>query len=151
MNLKKLKQSFAEVTKKIGFKTTFGCFVKETNEVIVVLSFQKSNFSPQVYLNIKLFVQGIFGKKYQISRDLVNNDVGDIFRRSPNDYDRIFYLNADLPDNERVRLLNAFVDDFLSKFVLQASTIKGILLLAEHGDVFLFPAVRDALEKILRP
>ena len=63
MNLKDLKRSFAEITKSIRLETKFGGFVKETEEVVIVLSFQKSNYSTQVYLNIKLYVQGIFGKK----------------------------------------------------------------------------------------
>ena len=60
MNLKVLKRTFAEITKSIGLETKFGGFVKETEEVIVVLSFQKSCYSSLVYLTIKLFIQGIF-------------------------------------------------------------------------------------------
>lgn len=43
MNLKVFKRTFAEITKSIGLETKFGGFVKETEEVIIVLSFQKSN------------------------------------------------------------------------------------------------------------
>lgn len=148
MNLKVLKRTFAEITKSIGLETKFGGFVKETEEVIIVLSFQKSNYSSQVYLNIKLFIQGIFGKNYQISRDMVNNDVGDVFRRAPKDYDQIFDLGSDLPDNERIEYLKKFIDEFLSGFIQQTSTVKGIMLLAEQGELFLFPAVKSELEKI---
>ena len=45
----------------------------------------------------------------------------------------------------RIEHLKRFVDDFLSGFVQQASTVKGITLLAEQGDVFLLPAVKKAL------
>ncbi len=145
MILKELKCFFTEATKSMGFESKFGCLVKTTNEVIVVLSFQKSCYSSLVYLNIKLFIQGIFGKNYQISRDMVNNDVGDVFRRAPKDYDQIFDLGSDLPDNERIEYLKKFIDEFLSGFVQQASTVKGITLLAEQGDVFLLPAVKEAL------
>ena len=145
MILKDLKYFFTEATKSVGFESKFGCFVKTTNEVIIVLSFQKSYYSSQVYLNIKLFIQGIFGKKYQLSREMVNNDVGDVFRRAPKDYDEIFDLSSNLPDNIRIEHLKRFVDDFLSGFVQQASTVKGITLLAEQGDVFLLPAVKEAL------
>lgn len=150
MNLKVLKRTFAEITKSIGLETKFGGFVKETEEVIIVLSFQKSNYSSQVYLIIKLYIQGVFGKNYQISRDMVNNDVGDVFRRAPKDYDEIFDLSSNLPDNIRIEHLKRFVDDFLSGFVQQASTVKGITLLAEQGDVFLLPAVKSELEKFFR-
>lgn len=147
MELKDLKRSFAEVTQSIGFELKFDCLVKATNEIIIVLSFQKSKHSPQVYLNIKLFIQGIFGKNYQLSREMVSNDVGDIFRRSPKDYDQIFYLSTDLPDSVRVERLKAFVDDFLSGFVQQASTVKGVKLLVEQGELVLLPAVKMALEE----
>ena len=148
MNLKVLKRTFAEITKSIGLETKFGGFVKETEEVIIVLSFQKSNYSSQVYLNIKLYIQGVFGKNYQLSREMVVNDVGDVFRRAPKDYDQIFDLGSDLPDNERIEYLKKFIDEFLSGFIQQTSTVKGIMLLAEQGELFLFPAVKSELEKI---
>lgn len=146
MNLKVLKRTFAEITKSIGLETKFGGFVKETEEVVIVLSFQKSNYSTQVYLNIKLYVQGIFGKKYQLSRELVCGDVGDVFRRAPKDYDEIFNLNTDLSDNARIEYLKKFIDEFLSGFVQQVSTVKGIMSLAEKGELFLLPAVKEALK-----
>ena len=146
MNLKVLKRTFAEITKSIGLETKFGGFVKETEEVIIVLLFQKSNYSSQVYLNIKLYIQGVFGKNYQISRDMVNNDVGDVFRRAPKDYDEIFDLSSNLPDNIRIEHLKRFVDDFLSGFVQQVSTVKGIMSLADKGELFLLPAVKEALK-----
>lgn len=148
MNLKVLKRTFAEITKSIGLETKFGGFVKETEEVVIVLSFQKSNYSSQVYLNIKLYIQGVFGKNYQLSREMVVNDVGDVFRRAPKDYDQIFDLGSDLPDNERIEYLKKFIDEFLSGFIQQTSTVKGIMLLAEQGELFLFPAVKSELEKI---
>lgn len=148
MNLKVLKRTFAEITKSIGLETKFGGFVKETEEVIIVLSFQKSNYSSQVYLNIKLYIQGVFGKKYQLSREVVVNDVGDVFRRAPRDYDEIFNLNTDLSDNARIEYLKKFIDEFLSGFVQQVSTVKGIMSLAEKGELFLLPAVKSELEKI---
>ena len=148
MNLKVLKRTFAEITKSIELETKFGGFVKETEEVIIVLLFQKSNYSSQVYLNIKLYIQGVFGKNYQLSREMVVNDVGDVFRRAPKDYDQIFDLGSDLPDNERIEYLKKFIDEFLSGFIQQASTVKGIMSLAEKGELFLFPAVKSELEKI---
>ena len=150
MNLKVLKRTFAEITKSIGLETKFGGFVKETEEVIIVLSFQKSNYSSQVYLNIKLYIQGVFGKNYQLSREVVVNDVGDVFRRAPKDYDQIFDLGSDLPDNERIEYLKKFIDEFLSGFIQQTSTVKGIMLLAEQGELYLLPAVKSALKKISR-
>lgn len=150
MNLKVLKRTFAEITKSIGLETKFGGFVKETEEVIIVLSFQKSNYSSQVYLNIKLYIQGVFGKNYQLSRELVCSDVGDVFRRVPKDYDEIFNLNTDLSDNARIEYLKKFIDEFLSGFVQQVSTVKGIMSMAEKGELFLLPAVKSELEKIFR-
>ncbi|MBQ3777212.1 MAG: hypothetical protein II835_03860, partial [Fibrobacter sp.] len=108
------------------------------------------NYSSQVYLNIKLYIQGVFGKNYQLSREVVVNDVGDVFRRAPKDYDQIFDLGSDLPDNERIEYLKKFIDEFLSGFVQQTSTVKGIMLLAEKGELFLLPAVKSELEKIFR-
>ena len=79
---------------------------------------------------------------------MVVNDVGDVFRRVPKDYDEIFNLNTDLSDNARIEYLKKFIDEFLSGFVQQVSTVKGIMLLAEQGELFLFPAVKSELEKI---
>ena len=85
-------------------------------------------------------------KKYQLSRELVCGDVGDVFRRSPKDYDQIFDLGSDLPDDERIEYLRKFIDEFLSGFIQQTSTVKGIMLLAEQGELYLLPAVKRALK-----
>ena len=77
---------------------------------------------------------------------MVVNDVGDVFRRAPKDYDEIFNLNTDLSDNARIEYLKKFIDEFLSGFVQQVSTVKGIMSLAEKGELFLLPAVKEALK-----
>ena len=56
-------------------------------------------------------------------------------------------MGSNLPDNERIEYLKKFIDEFLSGFIQQTSTVKGIMLLAEQGELFLFPAVKSELEK----
>jgi hypothetical protein len=146
MELKNFTKYFAEYISQIGFKSKFGGFIRKSDAVIIVLSFQKSNYSPQVYLNIKLFVQCFFGKEYLISRELINKDIGSIFRRAPKEFDEIFNLGNHIHDDVRIEYLKNFIDNYLRDFVQVALTIEGIKSLAEQGELFLLPAVKNYLK-----
>ena len=79
MDSKEFKNLFDTVAKANDFERAFGGWFKESSESIIVLDLQKSNFGDYYELNIKIFVQGIFGNKYTKSRDLVRKHTGDIF------------------------------------------------------------------------
>ena len=73
MNKKEFKKLFSDCSKKHGFEFLHGGWFSETGECIYVMYLQKSNFSENYYLNIKIYVQGSFGNKYTKSKDLITN------------------------------------------------------------------------------
>ena len=83
MQNKEFKKIFDLVAQNNGFEKAFGGWFRESNECIVSLDLQKSNFSNLYYLNIKIFVNGMFGHCYSKSKALIK-DTGNIFRREPN-------------------------------------------------------------------
>ncbi len=62
MESKDLKKIIEEVAKRNCFKLVNSNWVKESEETIMVLNLQKSNFSNKYYLNIRVFIKGLFDK-----------------------------------------------------------------------------------------
>jgi len=71
MDTKEFKRLFDEVAKSHNFERAFGGWFKESHECIVVLDLQKSNYGGYYYLNLKIYIQGVFNKHYSKSKDLV--------------------------------------------------------------------------------
>lgn len=71
MDSKDFKGAFNEIARKSGFEKACGGWFKESDECIAVLDLQKSNYGDYYELNIKLFVQGMFGNHYVKGKDLV--------------------------------------------------------------------------------
>ena len=60
MDNTEFKKQFGEIAKASRFDRAFGGWFKESNETIIVLELQKSNFGNYYQLNIKVFIQGFF-------------------------------------------------------------------------------------------
>jgi len=143
MDNKEFKELFNEMAKRYHFEKAFGGWFAESNECIIALDLQKSNFRDSYYLNIKIYVQGLFGNSYKKSKDLVKRDVGNIFRRSPKEYEDVFDLEIESDDERRQERLENLFTEFINPFVDQALSKVGIKKLEEQGVVFLLPAVKE--------
>lgn len=71
MNSKEFKGVFGDIAKNYGFESAFGGWFRDGNESIIVLDLQKSNYGDYYELNIKIYVQGMFGNNYFRNKDLV--------------------------------------------------------------------------------
>ena len=131
MDSKEFKKLFGYLAKN-GFESIFGGWFKESAECIVVLDLQKSNYGNYYELNIKVFIQGLFGKLYIKGKDLVKKDTGDIFIRQPNDYKELFDLDNKISDSEREimldELFNVFIVPFTSQMLSKNSIRKSYVL-----------------------
>lgn len=145
MDNKEFKTVFNEIARKNNFSKAFGGWFRESAECIVVLDLQKSNFSNLYYLNIKIYVQGMFGNTYVQSKDLVKKDVGDIFKRQPPNYNNLFDFNTQVDDLRRQEWLERLFNEFIDPFANKALSKTGIRELSEKGEVYLLPAVRKEL------
>lgn len=146
MQSKEFKKIFTAAAQKNGFEKALGGWFRESKECIVSLDLQKSNYSNLYYLNIKIFVQGMFGNHYSRSKDLVK-DTGDIFRRQSKDYDDAFDLDSSINDVERKLRLDTLFNEFINPFTKDALTKNGIRDLAHKGEIYLLPAVKKDLEQ----
>lgn len=147
MESKELKKRFGEIAKENDYNTAFGIWYKESSECLFILSLQKSNYSNLFYLNLKIFIQGAFETTYKIDKEL-KNDTGDIFRRSPKEYDQYFDFEVELSDDDRINGLKKLFADFINPFSEKALERNGILQLEETSEIALLPAVKEELEKM---
>lgn len=147
MESKDLKKVLGKIAADNGYSTAHGIWYKESTDCIFTLSLQKSNFGNYFYLNLKIFIRGIFGKEYKIDKAL-KNDVGDIFRRSPKEYDQYLDFDIELADDSRISSIKKLFQEFINPFVENALKIEGIFELEKSGEVFLLPAVKGELTKL---
>ncbi|MCW3111002.1 MAG: hypothetical protein JWQ09_5508 [Segetibacter sp.] len=136
------KKIFDNLAKINGFLSAFGGWFKESNECILVLDLQQSNYSNLYYLNIKIFIQGSFGRQYSKEKDLVKKKVGNIFIRQPIEYNNAFDLESSMNDDERRLLLENLFVNFLNAFSNKVLTRAGIKELVEKNEIPSFPATK---------
>jgi len=126
MDGKTFKKTFSDVACQNGFEHAFGGWFKESNECIVALMLQRSNYGNYFDLNIKVFIQGSFGAHYSKSKELLNGGSEIIFKRQPKEYNHIFNLELPIEDGERKEELEKFFRDFVDEFSENSLTKNGI-------------------------
>ena len=144
MENKNFKKLFGEIVRLHRFEGSHGGWFKESEECIIALDLQKSNFSNIFYLNIKVYIQGVFGMNYFKSKDLVKKDTGDIFSRQPNEYNDIFDLDSPMEYELRKKRLEKLFQEVIVPETNKTLTRAGIKELAEAG-MFILPAVKGEL------
>lgn len=145
MNSNEFKNIFDVTAKGNRFEKAFGGWFKESAECIAVLDLQKSNFGDHYDLNIKIFVQGMFGNTYTKSKALVKKHSGDIFTRQPNEYKDVLDFDMLMDDSNRKNRLEELFKEFIKPFTDKALTRKGLIELESQGRIFLLPTVKEEL------
>jgi Domain of unknown function (DUF4304) len=149
MDSKEFKNLFSEIAKTNGFEKSFGGWFIESSESIIVLDLQKSNFGDYYELNIKIYVQGMFGNNYTKNKDLVKKDTGDIFRRHPQEYKNVFDFDVSMVSDERKKKLMQLFSGFIKPFTEKALSRQGLKELEAQGEISLLPAVKKELAQII--
>lgn len=145
MDSKEFKKLFGEEAKFNSFESAFGGWFKDSVESIIVLDLQKSNFGDYYEMNIKIYIQGMFGNKYSKSKNLVKRDVGNIFRRQPPEYNSVFDFDLTMDDEKRKEKLGQLFRDFIVPFADKALSKSGLIELANNGEIIILPAVKAEL------
>lgn len=145
MDNKEFKNIFDEVAKRNNFEKAFGGWFIESTECIVILDLQKSNFGDFYELNIKIFVQGMFGNTYAKGKELVKKHTGDIFIRQPNNYKDVFDFDTSMDDGLRKQRLEELFKEFIKPFSDKALSRQGLNELEAKEKIFLLPAVKAEL------
>ena len=145
MNSKEFKNVFGEVAKTIRFESAFGGWFKESSESIIVLDLQKSHFGDYYEMNIKVYIQGMFGNHYTRNKDLVKKNIGNVFRRQPSEYNDVLDFDTYMDDETRKNRLEKLFVEFIVPFTDKALSKSGLNTLSENGEIIFLPAVRKEL------
>jgi hypothetical protein len=144
MDIKEFKKLFSKVAIANGFTAAYGGWFRESPESVVVLDLQKSNFGNYVELNIKVFVQGLFGTHHTRNKEMVKALTGDVFFRPPELYRGALDLDDVIP-NERKAAIKRLFHEFVMPITADALSRAGLGTLAARGSVHVLPAVRREL------
>jgi hypothetical protein len=144
MEKEQFKSLFDKIAKKYGFRSSFGGWYIKNDNIIVILELQKSSFSNSYYLNIKIFIQGLFGKTYSIDKALVKSSSG-IFTKQLRDMD-VLNLEINMTDEQRKFELEILFRDILVPFVTKSLSLDGLKELTKEGVLVLLPAVKKELD-----
>jgi len=142
---KQFKKLFSEIAIANGFTRAHGGWFQESPECVVVLDLQKSNFGNYFELNLKVFIQGLFGRRYVQSKNLVKKDTGDVFGRPPERHTNALDLSLSMSGAERHEVLEALFREFVNPTAVDALSREGLKSLESRGAVYLLPAVRHEL------
>jgi len=145
MNIKEFKLLLDNSSELYGFEKYFGGWIKASTECIAVLELQKSKFGNFYYLNIKIYIKGLFKRNYMPSKELIKNPMGDLTSRETQLRNSTFNLDDPITDEQRKDDLEKILDTIIMPFVNQTSTRSGILELASQNKIFLLPAVKEEL------
>lgn len=145
MDTKSFKKLFSAVATANGFIAVHAGWFQESEECVVVLDLQNSNFGNYFELNIKIFVQGLFGMQYERDKDMVKKHIGDVFLRPPSRYKAALILDNALSSDERTAEIERMFKEFLMPFTAEALTRSGVMSLGASGQVYLLEAVRKQL------
>ena len=149
MENKDFKKYFCELGVKYGFELAYDCLFMESDKILVGVYLQKSSYSNLYYLNIKIFVQNTFGKKYMKSRDILNREVGN-FSGGPSseEYGHIFDLDNQIPDLDRKHELELFFINYLVPYCNKAMNVAGLKELIAQKELLLMQAVEKELVRL---
>ncbi|MFC7526756.1 DUF4304 domain-containing protein [Parapedobacter sp. GCM10030251] len=145
MDSKEFKKRFSELAKANEFKSAFGGWYKESSECIAVLELQKSNFGDYYQLLIKIFIQGAFERTYAPDKDLIKSSMGHITANETPEYKAVLDFDESMEDNIRIERLKKLFNSHILPFTNRALSKAGIKELADKGEVFLLPAVKEEL------
>lgn len=145
MDSKQFKKIFSAVAQNNGFEAAFGGWFKESTYSILSIDLQKSNYGNYFELNLKIFVQGAFGKTYAKSKNLSKSEIGTFFRRQPKEYSYILDLDSPIEEEERKEKIEELFHNFISPFSRNSMDRDGIKDLIDNEQLLLLPAVKKEL------
>lgn len=145
MEKKDFKKLFAGVAESRNFSFQYNYWSVESNECILTLELQKSNFGNFYNLVMNVFIQGAFGNKYLKDKNLIR-DLGDITTGLPYEYYVYLDLDSSIEIQDRKRGFELLFDSFIIPFANKALSKKGIYELSAERRVILMPNVQKELD-----
>lgn len=145
MDSRDFKKLFNAYAINNGFESAHGGWIKESDECILVLELQKSSFGDYFELNIKIYIQGIFGYYYVMNKDLIKKYTGDVFTRPPLEFKQLFDFDIKISEVERIKKTVELFDEFINPLTEKALSREGIIVLGKKDMLTFLPAVENEL------
>lgn len=145
MEKEEFKKIFSDIAFENKFIKAYGSWYKKSEECIIVLDLQKSNYSNLYYLNIRIYIQGVFNMTYTINKYLIKNDIGTLDTRIPKEQSYLLDLENNLKDIDREEKIKELFQKFVNPFVEQALSRNGIKELVRKKLLYNLPNIMEQL------
>ena len=146
MDIKEFKRIIDRIANKNKFEKAFNGWYKSSDESIITINLQKSSYGKNYYMNLKIYIQGIFAKQYVVTKELIKDDTGDIFLRQAKEYDLLFDLENTINQQERELRLEEMFKNYVIPITVKALRRDGIIELYREQKIFLLPAIKEYLK-----
>ena len=143
MERKEIIILFGNIAETHGFNKAFGGWYKCNDSIFVVIELQKSKYSNCYFINIKIFIKGLFDRSYVVDKYMIKNPGGDFTRQISQT--KALNLTIEMSINERQEDIENLFSNFIDPFVINSLSFDGIKSLIKNGELFLFPSVKKEL------
>ncbi len=147
MDKREFKSIFSDTAKSNGFLYAHQGWFKESEECIITLMLQKSQYRNYYQLNINCYIKGIFGIDDSINARLFKNATGHFSSNETREYKKYFDLDSLISENSLKFGLDQLFKHHVVPFTDKALTINGIKELKKDGSIFLLPNIEEAMIK----
>lgn len=144
MDLKEYKSLFGHIAESYGFENCFGGWVNVTDDRIMVMTLQNSNYGGCFDLNVKFYIQGLESRDHTIDKNLIQNEVGDVFRRQPEEHHNSLKYE-ELKVQQAEKLILKLFEDFVAPLANKTVAIQGIVDCFNEKELYLLPAIKEKL------
>lgn len=130
-----IKSSLSCVLKNAGFRRKGNNWFWETEDAVVVVNLQKSNFGEQYYVNLAVWLRALGDAsepKEQLCHVRLRSTALDAERQKYWE-DKVFNLEYPLPDEERDALSRSFMESNALPFLRAAASLDGLRNLQGEG------------------
>jgi hypothetical protein len=132
-----IKDTLGAVLKEVGFRRKGSDWFLDTDDAVLVVNLQKSNFGDQYYVNLAIWLRALGDAtmpKEQQCHVRTRVTALDLDRQRYWETE-VFNLEADLPDAERGTLIRSLMETKVLPFLLRCGTLSGLKEAQRKGQL----------------
>jgi len=145
-----VQRAFDCFGQEAGFEKHSGSWYRRTDEVILVLNLQKSQYSPSYYLNQGFWLRVLGDERFPKEEKChIRVRLGSLLPHIAKDLEQLLDLRYEMPEEERFESLIALLRERLLPIIDLGSTLQGLRHLYEQG-IFKAAGIRGPAQDLLR-
>lgn len=147
-----VKQAFTSTMKSAGFSKNGDAWFSDTNEAILVVNLQKSNFGDQYYVNLAIWLKALGNVRFpkeQHCHIRIRASALDPERQKYWEREVLNLEQRDIADEERFDLVRSFLEETALPFLATAGSLSELRRLALEGRLK-SAAVLKSAQSLLR-